>query len=449
MGQTSTSLCCIFICFMLAQTVFQVESANILFFFGVSSYSHRLPAWPLVTGLAEKGHNVTFLSPFKAKNPHPKVVDYAPRKFSEWAESWDEMNMFDMRKKGDMYKQWLILPYFGIAMCEKLYSDEEFINWVKSSTYDLVFIDALFNECGYGMAHIFGAKVIQFDTTTVFPWYSSAFGSPDETNWIPDMAYVFGANEVTFQNRLINALIPVGWDLFRSWIYFPQLEEITRTGLSTTDLPTFQDIEKNVSMIFLNTYYSEEFARALPPNMVSIGGIAYVEKRTPLPKDLAAFLEKGNGFIYVSFGTVADLQKMDASTQQAIIGALQSFPELQFVWKLRNDSLLKEFPNGNVYISNWMPQQDILSHPKIKAFITHSGLIGIQESIYNAVPLISFPIFAEQDYNAERVHRNEYGIRLEITTVNQAELEDAISKVVNDSKYDPDFKFTQYSTNDA
>lgn len=78
------------------------------------------------------------------------------------------------------------------------------------------------------------------------------------------------------------------------------------------------------------------------------------------------------------------------------------------------------------------PTFSLLAHPKIKAFVTHAGLLGTQEAIYNSVPLISFPIFAEQDYNAERINRKKYGVRLEIITVTQPELEDAIRKVLND-----------------
>ncbi len=76
------------------------------------------------------------------------------------------------------------------------------------------------------------------------------------------------------------------------------------------------------------------------------------------------------------------------------------------------------------------------AHPKIRAFITHAGLLGIQEAIYNSVPLISFPIFAEQDYNAERIHRKEYGIRLELVTVTQPQIEDAVQRILTDQKYE-------------
>lgn len=72
------------------------------------------------------------------------------------------------------------------------------------------------------------------------------------------------------------------------------------------------------------------------------------------------FLEKGDGFIYMSFGTYAEFLKFDKSIQQAFIGTMQNLLHIQFLWKVEDDSFIKEFPNSNVYISKWMPQQDIL-----------------------------------------------------------------------------------------
>lgn len=73
-----------------------------------------------------------------------------------------------------------------------------------------------------------------------------------------------------------------------------------------------------------------------------------------------------------------------------------------------------------------------LADKKIRGFITHGGLLSIQEVLHYPVPMITFPVFAEQDYNAERIHRMKRGIRLDITTVTQAELEDAINKILTD-----------------
>ena len=62
--------------------------------------------------------------------------------------------------------------------------------------------------------------------------------------------------------------------------------------------------------------------------------------------------------------------------------------------------------------------------------MTHGGYLGTQEAVYHGVPLIVFPIFAEQDYNAERIHRVGNGIRLEVTTLTEKDLTDAISAIL-------------------
>ncbi|KAJ6643628.1 UDP-glucosyltransferase 2 [Pseudolycoriella hygida] len=419
----------------LCQIIPTAQSANIAFFFGMSSYSHRVPAWPLAETLADKGHKITFISPYPAKNPNPKIFDYVPKGLKAWLDNLgDVFHVIEERKKKEFLAGFLNLPSFGVAVCDEIYKDEEYVNWVKSSKFDIVVLDALANDCGYGMAYYWGAKVILFDTTAPFVHFPEAHGTPDETSWIPSMQ-LFYPLEMSFSQRITNALLPIFWYYNRKWTFFPQLEAITKERLGIHNLPKFEELERNVSLVFTNSHYGEEFTRSLPPNVIPIGGIAYSEQRKPLPTEMSAFFDKGDGFIYFSFGSFANFFQLDKSTQQVFIGAMQKLSHIQFLWKVDDTSLMKEFPNNNVFISKWMPQQDILAHPKIRAFITHSGLLGIQEAIYNSVPLISFPIFAEQDYNAERIHRREYGIRLEILNVTQAELEKAIESVLTDDKY--------------
>ena len=74
----------------------------------------------------------------------------------------------------------------------------------------------------------------------------------------------------------------------------------------------------------------------------------------------------------------------------------------------------------------------ILADKRIRGFIGHGGMNGIIEAIHFAVPTILFPIFGDQDQNAQGMKTKELSIVLEITDFSQAELEEAIGRLLHD-----------------
>lgn len=176
-----------------------------------------------------------------------------------------------------------MIAEFGTASCDVIYSDEEYINWIKNSKVDLIFIDSLYNDCAYGMAYYWNAKIINFQTSTNYPWIAETSGLADESSWIPDMV-LYHPVPMNFLQRVKNALSPIAWNLHRRWRYFPYLEQLTKEKLQITNLPSFEEIERGANLIFVNTHYSEEFARSLSPNVIAVGGIALKDKKNSLPK---------------------------------------------------------------------------------------------------------------------------------------------------------------------
>ena len=51
-------------------------------------------------------------------------------------------------------------------------------------------------------------------------------------------------------------------------------------------------------------------------------------------------------------------------------------------------------------VPSWAPQVQILAHPSTGGFLTHCGWNSTLESIVNGVPLIAWPLYAEQKMNA-------------------------------------------------
>ncbi|CAL4910869.1 unnamed protein product [Urochloa decumbens] len=64
------------------------------------------------------------------------------------------------------------------------------------------------------------------------------------------------------------------------------------------------------------------------------------------------------------------------------------------------EGFLERMTSVGLVAESWAPQTAILSHQSIGCFITHCGWNSVLESILNGVPLIAWPMYAEQRVNA-------------------------------------------------
>jgi hypothetical protein len=87
-----------------------------------------------------------------------------------------------------------------------------------------------------------------------------------------------------------------------------------------------------------------------------------------------------------------------------------------------------------------MPQNDILAHPNTKLFISHCGLLSTQESLWYGVPLLGFPIFADQPQNIFRLKELGVGESLSIHDFTENELHDTIKSMLENPKYQKNTK---------
>ena len=56
------------------------------------------------------------------------------------------------------------------------------------------------------------------------------------------------------------------------------------------------------------------------------------------------------------------------------------------MWKWESEEM-QDKPD-NIMLSKWLPQQDILAHPKLKLFITHGGQSSTQEALCHKKPVV-------------------------------------------------------------
>ncbi|KAM7474122.1 hypothetical protein LguiB_021365 [Lonicera macranthoides] len=121
--------------------------------------------------------------------------------------------------------------------------------------------------------------------------------------------------------------------------------------------------------------------------------------------------QKPNSVIYVCFGSVAN--NSAAQLYEVAMGLQAS--DQPFIWVVRknrnedkNDMWL---PDGfedrtkgkGLIIRGWAPQVLILDHEAVGGFVTHCGWNSILEGVCAGVPMVTWPMFAEQFYNEKLV----------------------------------------------
>ncbi|KAG3276504.1 UDP-glucuronosyltransferase 2B17-like, transcript variant X4 [Ictidomys tridecemlineatus] len=181
----------------------------------------------------------------------------------------------------------------------------------------------------------------------------------------------------------------------------------------------------------IRTYWDLEFPRPLLPNFDFVGGL-HCKPAKPLPKEMEEFVQSSgeNGIVVFSLGTI--VSNMPEEKANLIASALAQIPQ-KVIWRFNGKKPDKLGPNTQIY--KWIPQNDLLGHPKTKAFITHGGTNGVYEAIYHGIPMVGIPLFADQADNIAHVKAKGAAIRLDYRTLSSTDLLKALRMVINDPLY--------------
>ncbi|KAL6288011.1 hypothetical protein ACE6H2_012401 [Prunus campanulata] len=132
-------------------------------------------------------------------------------------------------------------------------------------------------------------------------------------------------------------------------------------------------------------------------------------------------LEEGSWVLYVAFGTQAELS---AEQLQEIAKGLEN-SNINFLWVIRSkgseetaswdiNGFEERMKGRGMVVKEWVDQRRILMHESVKGFVSHCGWNSVLESICAGVPILAWPMMAEQPLNARMVVEEiKVGVRVE------------------------------------
>uniref|UniRef100_A0A7E5A0M2 UDP-glucuronosyltransferase n=1 Tax=Panagrellus redivivus TaxID=6233 RepID=A0A7E5A0M2_PANRE len=373
--------------------------------------------------LDEKVKTSGFSSPNITLYSMPKNKgDYPAFKEDTVDNLWEGMNIKNLFNFGEIRAEF----------CTAIMNDSKNHALLKAQNFDLVVLE-WFEPCGYGVIQKIGAK--KYITTwsgDVNANILTSFGIKTHFSYSPGMMSTV-TEKMTFLQRVSN-MFSYG---FGKLFVQPAMTG-TVTKVIQKHYPDF-DYDKAVAKSSFFLFNAEEHVSYVLPRTPKIINIPNMDndKPKPLTGKISEIVEseKTKGIVLFSFGSVIQAFSMPSRVKEAFLGAFSEFPEITFFWKYEKpeDGTASNIPN--VIVDKWLPQRDLLYHPKIRAFITHGGQNSLNEAAVAGVPLLSLPVFADQPTNTELIKYRGTGLGIDHKTITKEKVVASLREILNNDKY--------------
>ncbi|XP_018334028.1 UDP-glucuronosyltransferase 2B31-like isoform X2 [Agrilus planipennis] len=399
---------------------------NILGVFPAHGYSQYLIGSSLMTELARRGHNVTVIAPHRQN----QAIQNYSEIYVEGLENFEaDLNLFDLEKDYTIWKVYSLYQ-LGLTFTEHTLANKAVQQFLASNqSFDLVICEQFATEALYGFAWHFNAPLVMFSTIGPSEWISDKAGYPLPFSYVPHGLSKF-TSHMNFIQRFENVYVHIFDIIYRNMFAYPTQNKVAQKYFS--GIPHLDLIMYNVSLFLTNSHVAITEPVPVTPNVIEVGGLQISHRK--LPKDLQDFLDgASHGSIYLSMGS--NLRSRDLTNEQKMV-FVNTFSKLKqrVLWKYEEDKLPSKQPS-NVMIRKWLPQQDVLAHPNVKAFISHGGLLGSTEAAFSGVPIIGIPIFGDQKMNVAKLVTKGTTIHVPYNSLSEESLTNALNKILNNSKY--------------
>ncbi|KAF3697589.1 UDP-glucuronosyltransferase 2B20 [Channa argus] len=304
--------------------------------------------------------------------------------------------------------------------------DPVFIKKLQDARFDLMLTDPALNM------GVFLGSYLKLPMVFNVRWINTGEGhftiAPSPVSYVPVTTSEL-ADQMGFMERTKNMLHYLHSVVEQHFLVSPAYSDLLQRHFPPgTDVLSLQ---RAADIWLVRTDFVFEFPRPTMPNVFYIGGFQ-CKKAKPLPAELEAFMESSgdHGVVVMSLGTL--ISALPPEVTEAIAAAFAQIPQ-KVVWKF-----LGERPaslGNNTLLVNWLPQNDLLGHPKTRAFVAHGGTNGVYEAIYHGVPVLGLPLLFDQFDNLLRLKMRGAARVVEAKSLTKEEFLEALKDILETPSY--------------
>ncbi|XP_026150061.1 UDP-glucuronosyltransferase 2C1-like isoform X1 [Mastacembelus armatus] len=433
-------ICCCCALLLLILTPRACQAGNILVL--PAEGSHWINMDILLEALHSRGHNITIVCSSKSWYIKEKASYYNTIRV-EMERGIDEALTTKILSKVVEFERgslpWMDLLHTTVGMfstftemqqllCDflsALLDDQDLMMNLKESKFDLLLTD----PC-WGIGTIL-AKYLNLPLVYNVRWLIAQEAhlaiAPSPISYIP-ITGSGNTDKMTFYQRVNNMLLYLA----------PQIQNYLAAKLVYQKIcdkylglgKDFNQLMLDADIWLMRVDFVFEYPRPTMPNVVYIGGFQCKPPK-PLPQHLEEFVESSgeHGVIIMSLSTF--VSELPADMTNKIAEAFAKLPQ-KVIWRHKGDR--PAILGNNTLLVDWMPQNDLLGHPKIKLFVAHGGTNGVQEAMYHGVPVVGLPMFFDQYDNLLRLRGGAKIMKLTTVDKDNNFLE-AVQEVLNEPSY--------------
>lgn len=272
--------CCVLL--LLVVLICNVYSAKILGVFPMASVSHQIVFQPIWKELSLRGHEVTVLTPNPLKDPSLINLTEIDLSFTyKKMEGFKEVvsqgtNHWDM-----MQNTGIMDIFFDIS--RQTFENNEVQRLIKDNTssYDVILVEVM-DPKSYAFAGKFKSPLIGIASLTVMTPTHESIGNPIHPVLYPDILTPYYGSAMGFFEKVDATLFYFYQKYFFHNDYMIATNSMAREYFGS-ELPDLQSVERNISMLFLNTNPIIHGVRPYGANVIEFGGGIHIKPPKPLP----------------------------------------------------------------------------------------------------------------------------------------------------------------------